>query len=149
MCSLSVCVCLADCACRYSHVLLEYSDPELIDIVTVATKRKLCVSSSRISSYKEVQVNHTIHTRGRLCGRSTSLLVCVRPSPSSCCAVCLPVCFVSLLCFMQYHGPVEFGRDVEALVVNWRHASDKAMMRMCEDFCKNNKCNLVMMEPHR
>ncbi len=90
---------LASCE-WYAHVLAEYSDPELADVVSVATKAKRCVSSARITSYKEV----------------------------------------------QYHGPLEFARDVEALVVNGRHASDKAMMKMAQEFCTNNNCNLILTE---
>jgi hypothetical protein len=45
---------LASCE-WYAHVLAEYSEPELQDIISVATGAKYCVSSARISSYKEVQ----------------------------------------------------------------------------------------------
>jgi hypothetical protein len=90
---------LASCE-WYAHVLMEYSNPELQDVISVATKSKRAVSSSRISNYKEV----------------------------------------------QYHGPVEFARDVEAIVVHKRHATDKAMMNMVEQFCKQNHCNMFMME---
>jgi len=90
---------LATCE-HYAHVLLEYSDPELEDVIAVASKRKRCVSSARISSYKEV----------------------------------------------QYHGPVQFSRDVEAIVVHGRHASDKAMMKLVQQFCEKNKCNMILQE---
>jgi hypothetical protein len=47
---------------------------------------------------------------------------------------------------VQYHGSLEFRRDVEALVVNSRHASDKAMMKLCDEFCSNNGINCILME---
>lgn len=91
---------LASCE-YYCHVLAEYADPELIDIITVATKKKLCVSSSRISTYKEV----------------------------------------------QFHGPIEFARDIESLFVHPRHTKEREIMEMCQEFARNNKCNLVVIEP--
>lgn len=75
---------------------------------------------------------------------------------SGCCAH-LFVCVLSSSCVsssrigsykeVQFHGPIEFSRDVEAIVVHSRHKTDKAMMAMVEEFRKNNHCNVVFMEP--
>jgi len=84
----------------YCHVLLEYSDAELEDVIQVATGKKYCVSSSRISNYKEV----------------------------------------------QFHGPIEFSRDVEALVVAPRHKGDARMAEMIEQFATKNHINVIWQE---
>jgi hypothetical protein len=46
----------------------------------------------------------------------------------------------------QIHGPLLLRRDIEALVLNRRHAKDAALRAIAEDFAKKNSCLLVVME---
>jgi hypothetical protein len=47
---------------------------------------------------------------------------------------------------MQIHGEVSLSRHVEALVVNHRHAGSP-IMKMVDQFCARNRCQMIMMEP--
>jgi hypothetical protein len=50
---------LATCE-HYNHVLLTYSDKEIMDIVSVATKKKFCVESDSFRNYKEIQIHGSV-----------------------------------------------------------------------------------------
>lgn len=70
------------------------------------------------------------------------------------CMCSVPVLFLSCVSSaristykeVQFHGPIEFARDIEAIVVHRRHQDDKAMMKLVQEFANNNKCNIIMME---
>jgi hypothetical protein len=46
----------------------------------------------------------------------------------------------------QIHGPLLLRRDIEALVLSRRHATDIALRATADEFAKKNSCLLVVME---
>jgi hypothetical protein len=95
------------------------------------------------------------HRRRRAVQRVTTVTpVSIRSSCMHC--VVLLCCLFSFSCVsssrissykeVQFHGSIEFARDIEAIVVNSRHLGDARMMSMVEQFRKNNNCNVVHME---
>ncbi|KAI6652321.1 hypothetical protein LOD99_7336 [Oopsacas minuta] len=47
---------------------------------------------------------------------------------------------------VQIHGPVSLSDNVECIVVNQRHRTDKKINKLLEKFITDNKCNLIWMD---
>jgi len=48
---------------------------------------------------------------------------------------------------VQIHGPVSLSENVECIVVNPRHKRDLLTTKLLDRFVKQNKCNLIWMDP--
>jgi hypothetical protein len=69
---------------HYCHVLVMYSDDELLDMTSVATGRVRCVSSARVEELKEAQVHGPVELRRDV----EALVACHRHSGIRTCAPC-------------------------------------------------------------
>lgn len=48
---------------------------------------------------------------------------------------------------VQIHGPVCLSENVDCIVANSRHRTDKKVVKMLEKFIERNHCNLIWMDP--